>query len=145
MFCVEGRTSTARLTAVSSSYSKPSMAYDPALREPDRLAHLARAILAERQRRASCFDEGLFGEPAWDILLALYAAEQEAGRQTIGQLIRWVQVPATTALRWIAFLEKKSLVTRTPHPTDLRMVFVELSDKARAQLTNYLAGVNIDS
>jgi DNA-binding MarR family transcriptional regulator len=111
----------------------------------DRLAHRARAILAERQRRSRCFDANLFGEPAWDILLALYGGAESSGRQTIGQLIRWIQVPQTTALRWIAYLEDKGLVFRRPHPTDMRIAFIELSEKARTRLADYLAGVDIES
>ena len=79
------------------------------------------------------------------MLLALYAGEEESGRQTIGQLIRWVEVPQTTALRWIAHLERRGLVIRRPHPTDLRIVFIELTETARARLEEYLAGLSIDS
>ncbi len=119
--------------------------HSQSLSAPDRLTYLARTILAERQRRARCFDPTLFGEPAWDMLLALYAGEEESGRQTIGQLIRWVEVPQTTALRWIAHLERRGLVIRRPHPTDLRIVFIELTETARARLEEYLAGLSIDS
>ena len=55
--------------------------------ESDRTARIARSILAERRRRASFFDPTIFGEPAWDILLALYGDERTHGRQTIGQLV----------------------------------------------------------
>ena len=119
--------------------------HSSSLNAPDRLAYRARRILAERQRRARSFDSMLFGEPAWDILLALYAGDEESGRQTIGQLIRWVQVPQTTALRWITHLERSGLVIRRPHPTDLRIVFIELTETARVRLEEYLAGVSIDS
>ena len=119
--------------------------HSPSLRTPGRLAHVARAILAERQRRGRLFDPTLFGEPAWDILLALYAGEEESGRQTIGQLIRWVDIPQTTALRWIAHLERRGLLVRRAHPTDMRITFVELAEPARARLAEFLAGVDIDA
>ena len=112
--------------------------------ESDRTARIARSILAERRRRASFFDPTIFGEPAWDILLALYGDERTHGRQTIGQLVNWVPVPQTTALRWITNLERHGLLERTPHPTDLRIVFVELSPQGRALLSDYLSGVAID-
>jgi DNA-binding MarR family transcriptional regulator len=115
----------------------------PAFRGPERLADLARAILAERRRRVRSFDASIFGEPAWDILLALFGSEP-FGRQTIGQLIRWTGVPQTTALRWIAYLEDQGLVLRRPHPTDLRTVFIELSPTGREQLAGYLTEVNVD-
>lgn len=112
--------------------------------ESDRTARIARTILAERRRRASFFDPTIFGEPAWDILLALYGDERTHGRQTIGQLVRWVPVPQTTALRWITNLERHGLLVRKPHPTDLRTVFIELSERGRALLSDYLSGVAID-
>jgi DNA-binding MarR family transcriptional regulator len=100
-------------------------------------------ILAERRRRIHFFEAGIFGEPAWDILLTLYGAEQVSGRQTIEQLVRWIQFPATTALRWIAYLERSGLVVRTAHPIDQRTMFIELSEEARARLTDYLADVSV--
>jgi hypothetical protein len=34
-----------------------------------------------------------FGEPAWDMLLALYVSEQSAGRLTMSRLAELVEAP----------------------------------------------------
>jgi len=47
--------------------------------------------------------------------------------------------PATTALRWIDYLEREGLVTRRPSQADKRVVFVQLTGKARDAIADYLA------
>ncbi|WP_425506887.1 MarR family transcriptional regulator [Sphingomonas sediminicola] len=39
-----------------------------------------------------------------------------------------------TALRWIDYLLDRGLISRQPHPTDLRTAFVELTDKGGRSL-----------
>ena len=50
----------------------------------------------------------MFGEPAWDMLLALYFTEDAGPRQTVGRLIKMSNAPTTSALRWVHYLEKSS-------------------------------------
>jgi DNA-binding MarR family transcriptional regulator len=69
----------------------------------------------------------------------LYLAEFSESRQTIGQLAEMVETPLTTALRWVAYLEKEHLVERQSHPTDRRIVFIKLTDKGRDGLSEYLS------
>lgn len=49
------------------------MVADPIQRGADDLA-MARSLLRERRARDAFFAPGLFGEPAWDLLLTLYIA-----------------------------------------------------------------------
>ena len=48
-------------------------------------------------------------------------------------------VPTTTALRWIAMLEAKGLITRENDSSDARRVFVKLSPEARQGMADYFA------
>jgi DNA-binding MarR family transcriptional regulator len=100
------------------------------------LKHLARQDLAHRRKRMSLFDSTMFGEPAWDMLLILYAAQNER-RYTIGQLTSLAEAPGTTALRWLKYLTDKELVEREPSAHDMRVVYIRLSDKGLSNLDSY--------
>lgn len=76
----------------------------------------------------------MFGEAAWDMLLALYILERSDQRQTVGALMQHAGAPTTTAKRWLDFLEGRGLVARTPHPTDRRTAFVSLTQNGRSKL-----------
>lgn len=98
----------------------------------------AEQLIASRRRREDIFDRAMFGEPAWDMLLLLYARDASA-RQTLGQLSDLSGTTKTTALRWIDYLEKKQLVRREAHPTDRRAAFVQLTDEGRDAIELYLS------
>lgn len=97
----------------------------------------AKAVLLERKRRSRFFAPVLFGEIGWDMLLSLYVSDFSGERQAINRLINWVGAPHTTALRWIAYLEKEGLVERVPHPNDRRTIFVNLRADGRELLDRY--------
>ncbi|HJT21172.1 MAG TPA: MarR family transcriptional regulator [Nitrospira sp.] len=88
---------------------------------------LVRHIKEARFLRAEFFDPELFGEPAWDILLDLYAAALTQRRISTNALGVSSGVPGTTMIRWLRTLEAKGLVRRHPDPVDLRRVFVALT------------------
>lgn len=102
------------------------------------LARKANAILVERRRRAEAFGTGMFGEPAWDILLLLYVVDS-GPRQTIGALSKLAGVTKSTGLRWLEYLEGRQFVRRQSHPTDKRSAFVELTAEGRASLEAFLS------
>ena len=116
-------------------------------REPDAPAYdqeriilqaTARQIFLLRRERLKKLNPAMFGEPAWDMLLALYFTAGAGPRQTISQLTKMSNAPATSALRWVQYLEKEQLVVREPHPNDRRVVFIELTEKAEDVLEDYL-------
>jgi DNA-binding MarR family transcriptional regulator len=104
---------------------------------PRMLLDRAKKTFDERRRRARFFDADMFGEPAWDILLALYISEQEGARQTIARLTENVGSPPTTILRWVYALEERGLMARESHPNDLRKIFVEITERGRDALDSY--------
>ena len=114
------------------------IAIDPAASRYEQLAEKAREILAARRRRAELFGDAMFGEPAWDMLLMLYATDAGV-RYTSARLAEQSQVSKSTAFRWIEHLLAEHLVQLQPHPTDRRSAFLQLSRRGRDMLETYLA------
>ena len=108
--------------------------------ERSTLVERARRTFAGRARRSRNFSAAMFGEAAWDMLLALYVAEQSRAPLGVTGLVSLSGVPPTTGLRWLSFLEEEQLVSRHANPTDRRAVFVKLTDKARDALDAYFSG-----
>jgi DNA-binding MarR family transcriptional regulator len=113
--------------------------------EPTPIAHQpvcesdVRWILKARRNRSKIFPADLFADPAWDMLLELYAAELGQRRLSVTNLCDGAGVPATTALRWLATLEKNELVDRLHDPLDRRRVFVTLSASGSEAMRSYFA------
>jgi DNA-binding MarR family transcriptional regulator len=97
-----------------------------------------RAIIRARRLRDQYFGDELFADPAWDMLLDLYAAQLENQRVAVSSLCIAAAVPATTALRWIKTLTDLGLLVRAADPQDGRRVYIELSSKAAAGMEAYL-------
>lgn len=91
----------------------------------------------QRAFRRKLFDEHLFGEPGWDILLALFVIDDVERRLSIAELTAKTHVPLTTSLRWLAYLEERDLLQRSIAPNDQRMVLIELTDEGRQAMETY--------
>lgn len=100
-----------------------------------------REVLKLRRRRDRFFEAELFADPAWDILLELYAAELGQQRMSVSSLCVGAAVPATTALRWIKTLEEKGMIRRAADPMDGRRIFVSLSNEALVAVGNFFQTV----
>lgn len=96
-----------------------------------------RALLKLRRSRDKFFDGELFADPAWDILLELYAARLGQRRVSVGSLCLGAAVPATTALRWISLLERKALLERNADPMDGRRFYLSLSSSGLEAMARY--------
>lgn len=107
--------------------------------KPRELARRAAAVLKVRQLRNRMLGRALFGEPAWDMLLALYVANGDGSKTTVSGLASGSDYPHTTALRWLQTLEAERLVERRRHPTDKRIHFVELTAAALDALDRLFA------
>ena len=100
-----------------------------------------REVIRARRIRARFFDDELFADPAWDMLLDLLAAEIAQHRVPVSSLCIAAAVPATTALRWIKTMTDNGLFTRRADPHDGRRVFIELAPDASAGMRRYFAQV----
>jgi DNA-binding MarR family transcriptional regulator len=109
-------------------------------RRPTRsqLARLAYEIHLARMRRDRLFNEELFGEPAWDILLCLYALPARGEMLTVTSLSLAANVAPTTGIRWQQTLELEGLIKRGPHILDQRLRLVGLTQRGRLLMDEYL-------
>lgn len=98
------------------------------------LLEMARRTIKFRQWRTTLFDRAMLGEPAYDILLALYVAEAEMPHVTTTRLAELADVAQTSAHRWIDYLVGKQLIHRLPHVHDKRATLLKLTEKGRASL-----------
>ena len=100
-----------------------------------------KGVIRARRLRTRFFDEELFADPAWDIMLELLLAEISQYRVSVSSLCTAAHVPATTALRYISSMTDSGLLHRRSDPTDGRRVFVELSPHASDALHRYFASL----
>lgn len=104
---------------------------------------LARAeadrLYGERRRRDSLFPDGLFGEPAWDLMLALFMARENGRPMILCKAYRAAEVTDTTGRRLLDRMEEAGLITRRRAPRSRKMRVVELTDTATERLIDYLA------
>ena len=101
-----------------------------------------RAALRARRLRDGFFGEGLFEDPAWDMLLDLFAAELEGARVSVSSLCIAAAVAPTTALRWLNRLVGEGLLERRPDTQDKRRAFVALSAAGSEAMRGYLAALD---
>ncbi len=99
-----------------------------------------RAILKGRLDRNGFFPPHLFADPAWDMLLDLYAAHLGQRRVSVTSLCIAANVPTTTALRWISTLEGEGLIERRADPLDGRRFFISLTGEAIRSFEQFFAG-----
>lgn len=99
----------------------------------------ARRELRARQKRNTLFCDSLFSDPAWDILLNLFAAHAERNSMVVRELTVCTGVPMTTTLRWISTLEVKGLVWRRGNQFDRRIVDVGLTERGIEAMLTYFA------
>ena len=100
-----------------------------------------RNVIRARRLRARFFDEELFADPAWDMLLDLLQSEIAQHRVPVSSLCIAAAVPATTALRWIKTMTDNGLFQRRADPHDGRRVFIELAPQASLAMRRYFAEV----
>jgi DNA-binding MarR family transcriptional regulator len=122
-----------RIADRNSSYAAP-----PPVDVPPLAPREVRAAIRARRLRDQFFEEGLFEDPAWDILLDLFAAELERAQVSVSSLCIAAAVAPTTALRWIAKMTETGLLVRVPDPFDRRRAFMELSSGASEAMRGYL-------
>ena len=104
----------------------------------EELLERAQYILRVRQSRERLLGRAMIGEPAYDLLLWLYvrSGQREA---SLTSLARPAGIPYSSAIRWIAYLADKGLVTRSESETDRRATNVHLTAAGRAVMDELLS------
>lgn len=129
------------LAGVSADNGAPAdvIAQIAAERCDEELAAYAIELYRLRRRREHQLGQDLLGEPCWDILLDLFANTVRGNPVSVTGACLAGNVPTTTSLRWLATLEERGLLKRSPDPFDRRVVLLRLTnlglDKMRAVLT----------
>lgn len=100
-------------------------------------AKSVRRMLRQRRMREQYFPADLFADPAWDMLLDLYAARLERQPVSVSSLCIAAAVPATTALRWIKTMTDAGLFLREADPLDGRRIFIALAEGAHDAMARY--------
>ena len=107
--------------------------------KPDRVdAVLVRRLIKLRRDRERFFPADIFADPAWDMLLDLFAARLEGKRVPVSSLCIAAAVPTTTALRWIRSLTEAGIFMRQVDRDDARRSHVEIAPAAADAMLAYL-------
>ncbi|UZK64964.1 winged helix DNA-binding protein [Sphingomonas sp. M1-B02] len=100
-----------------------------------------RATIRSRRMRGQFFQGDLFADPAWDMLLDLFASALERRQVSVSSLCIAAAVPPTTALRWIGTLHDAGLFERQADPSDRRRAYIGLSAKGLDGMRSYASAV----
>lgn len=137
---------TAKLAALTDEYAvRIAHASDPSTGgvEPtdSALVEEAIAVMAERRMRREFLPEEIFHDPAWNILLALFASGAERTPMTVKDVVLQSDAPATTSQRWIDQLHDLNLIDRSTDKEDRRRVKVSLSQSGSNAMKSYFRAV----
>jgi DNA-binding MarR family transcriptional regulator len=105
------------------------------------LSTLACQIYDSRRTRGRVFNLELFGEPAWDMLLALYCLPTRGELMTVTALTYAAEVPQSTGHRWQGTLRAEGLIERGRQEVDARKQIVRLTPKGRDLMDEYLTRI----
>ncbi len=100
---------------------------------------VVRQTIRNRRLRHRYFDPALFADPAWDILLDLFAARIEGQQVSVSSLCIAAAVPPTTALRWVRQMTDNGLCRRIDDSLDKRRAFIALGDQGYLAMCRYFA------
>lgn len=132
-----------QVRAPSRDYAAMPRSFIPEERALDRQrAKQIRRMLRQRRMREQYFPADLFADPAWDMLLDLYAARLERQPVSVSSLCIAAAVPATTALRWIKTMTDAGLFVREADPHDGRRIFIALAEGASDALARYFEALD---
>lgn len=117
--------------------SAPTPQEGAAVRPAD-LVPLATRYLRLRRRRDQMFPADLFADPAWDMLLEIFVADETGRPISTSGVCHAAAVPMTTGLRWLAALEERALVERRDPSADKRLRMLALTPQARDLVAQWL-------
>jgi hypothetical protein len=138
----EKLTHLATITSLARPRSRPAANPTPAFVPPVRAVSAkarVRRYLRQRRARDAAFPAGTFADPAWDILLDLFASDLEGRRVSVSSACIAAAVPPTTALRWIRKLVEDGVLTRVQDPNDGRRVYLSLSEAAWQRMDQWVS------
>ena len=99
------------------------------------LRAVAERLYAERRKRDEYFPTGLFGEPAWDLLLTLFIAHDDGRHVSLTEAYRAARVDSRHGPTVIEKLIAAGLIERSHN----RGNAILLTDRGLDRLSDYLA------
>lgn len=115
---------------------------EPTITKREALAHrdLALLLYKERRVRDAFFKDGgdFWGEPAWDMLLDIFIANETGRLVNVTSACIGGDVPTATGLRHVGRLLEKGFLHRTTDPKDRRRGMLGLTDGTTAAMRRYL-------
>jgi DNA-binding MarR family transcriptional regulator len=102
------------------------------------LIQLAGRIYDARRTRDKMLGRRLFGEPAWDMLLALYCLPARGELLGVTALTHAANTPEATGHRWQQTLTEEGLIERGPPGFPARKQIMKLTTKGRELMERYL-------
>jgi hypothetical protein len=115
------------IIAIVNATAKPAIkAFDT---DAEKLGLIAEDFLRKSLGRKQ-FIGNIADDPAWNIMLAIFAAQTSGHGISIAGVTATSEVAGTTALRYLTHLADRGILERSSDPHDMRRTFVELSPTA---------------
>ena len=93
-------------------------------------------ILRLRRARSELLGQNLFADPAWDIMLQLFAAKLKGRTLKLTDLV--TDASPSTVARWAAVLEERGLVSGHLDPLIPSVLKIELSECGAVKMSKLL-------
>lgn len=101
---------------------------------------LAERIYRARRERERVFNDDIFADPAWDLLLDLFVRSARDEQISVSSACHGANVPEATALRYLKALTERKYVERTSHPNDKRSTTLKMTPLANKLMIEWLEG-----
>ncbi|WP_267383395.1 winged helix DNA-binding protein [Sphingomonas sp. GC_Shp_2] len=119
---------------------RPTPSAAPRRSVSDGIIDVAQRAYALNERRTALMGEGLFGDPAWNIMLDLFLSECEGRPLCVTSVCVGARASSATALRYIALLRARGLLDRIADTVDKRRTYVRLTDRGWNAMVDLLDG-----
>lgn len=129
------------MSMVSLAADEAPVRADHDVRTKGRFAEIAKSQYSARRVRERFFEKKIFGEPAWDMLLELYASELNDEKISTSNLILSSSAPNSTALRWMKHLEDQGLVIKKSSNIDGRVQYQRITNVGFDGMTKYFESI----
>ncbi|CAN5363635.1 hypothetical protein BH09PSE3_BH09PSE3_14330 [soil metagenome] len=101
-------------------------------------AKMAERIYRSRRDRERIFNEKIFADPAWDLLLDLFVRSARNEQVSISSACHAASVPEATALRYLKVLTEKKYVERISHPNDKRSTTLKMTPLGSSLMIDWI-------
>jgi len=106
------------------------------------LLERARATMEMRQLRHRFFNPAMFGEPAFDMLLALYVTNARPPMVPLRVLSLLIGISEYSAVRWLKFLVREGLALSAGGNGDRGEIQAAITGKGRIAMDEYLKALH---